>query len=124
MSSKPMYYQWLKNWPEFSESVSEYLIKYGDRLSKDLLNTYAWTILADCEDMKCVESALKWSKKTLTGEGAKKVMYLYTYGNLIYKSGEKEEAIKFLEEAVKVSGEVNGDLTMLLNKMKKGEKTW
>ena len=124
MSSKPMYYQWLKNWPEFSESVSEYLIKYGDRLSKDLLNTYAWTILADCEDMKCVESALKWSKKTLTGEGAKKVMYLYTYGNLIYKSGKKEEAIKFLEEAVKVSGEVNGDLTMLLNKMKKGEKTW
>ncbi len=120
MAAKPIYYEWLKNWPKFIESVSE----YGNTLSNDKLNSYAWVILSNCESQQYIDSALAWSKKTLTGEDPKKVLYSYTYSNLLYKSGKKEEAIKFLAEAVKLSGEVDGDLAILLNKIKKGEKTW
>ncbi|WP_207425647.1 tetratricopeptide repeat protein [Pedobacter sp. SYSU D00535] len=91
-----------------------------------MLNNYAWEIFKKCDDMACIQQALAWSKKTLEGKNAKEVMYLDTYANLLHKSGRTAEAIKIQEEAVALSGEKddNGNLTKVLNKMKKGEKTW
>lgn len=124
MASKPVYYEWKKDWLKFSGAVSAYLSAYENQINNDQINAYARTVLANCEDLKCIDSALAWSKKTLTGEDAEKIKYVYTHANLTYKLGKKEHAIKFLEDAVERSAEADKDLTALLDKMKKGEKTW
>jgi tetratricopeptide (TPR) repeat protein len=124
MSAKPMYFRWQDNWPAFSEAVSAYASKYGNGLNNNVINSYAWDIFLFSNDVKCMEAALAWSKGTLSGENDKNIMYLYTYGNLLYKSGKKEQAIATIEDAIKYSGEVNGQLTTLVGKMKNGEKTW
>ena len=49
-----------------------------------------------------------------------------TYANLLYKAGDKDEAIRIQSEAVEIAGEKdeNGQFSNVLKKMKKGEKTW
>jgi thioredoxin-related protein len=124
LEAKASHYQRFKNWPEFSKTVDAYIAKYSNRVSNGMLNNFAWAIFEHCEDKNCVLAALEWSKKSLTGADSKKVMYMDTYANLLYKSGNKSEAIKVQEDAVRISGENDGDLTKTLNKMKKGEQTW
>ena len=65
-----------------------------------MLNNYAWSICKDCNDLDCIQSALVWSKQMLIGEDENKVFFLDTYASLLYKAGQKNEAINMLEEAV------------------------
>ncbi|HXH99196.1 MAG TPA: thioredoxin fold domain-containing protein [Sphingobacteriaceae bacterium] len=123
MSAKPVYYSWLKNWPAFRESVSAYVSKYESRISSVKLNSYARTILTNSEDLNFVNSALDWSKKTLL-VAPKNISFLFTYANLLYKSGNKEDAIKNLQEAVNLSGGVNDGISETIKKMENGLKTW
>lgn len=124
MAAKPTYFQWQENWPAFSEAVSAYVSKYGNGLNSNAINSYAWSIFSNCNDARCMEAALNWSKGNLSGVNSKNINYLYTYGNLLYKAGKKEQAIATIEDAIKYSGEVNGQLTTLVSKMKNGDKTW
>lgn len=122
MTAKPMYYRWLDDWPQFSKAVSAYASRYGNTLNNNLLNIYAWDIFGSSNDVKCLEAALEWSKKTLSGTNEKNLNYLYTYSNLLYKAGKKEQAIASVEHMIKLSGEVDGQLANLVSKMKKGKK--
>lgn len=120
ITSKPMYYRWANNWPEFVSSVSS----YRDRLNKKQLNNYANDVFLFCEDPESLEKALEWSKFLLDGEHKQDISFLSTYADLLYKTGKKEKAIKTMEEAVALSGVKESHLTETLGKMKSGKKTW
>lgn len=123
LSTKAMYYQSKKNWPEFYSAVSSYMGKYGDKLSNMEINNFAWMVFQNCEDGACVETALEWSKRTLSGNDEKNPTFMDTYANLLYKAGRKEEAVKLEEEAARL-GTNDPNIAAALEKMKKGEKTW
>lgn len=122
-TAKAFYFQRKKDWPSFREAVSGYVAKYGGSLTSMQLNEFAWSVFEACDDVACLEAALSWSKKSLSGDFAKEPSFMDTYANLLYKTGKKAEAIKVQEEAVALAKD-NKDLAATLDKMKKGEKTW
>jgi hypothetical protein len=71
--------------------------------------------------MTCVKEALDWSKRSFKDK--ENPAFMDTYANIIYKLGNKEEAIKWEEKALALS---NNDKSYqeTIDKMKKGEKTW
>lgn len=126
LRSRKSYFEWKKDLPNFALAMDEYITKFPDELNKYELNNSAWWLFEKSDDPEALKSALAWSKKTLEGETAKEVMFMDTYANLLYKTGKKQEALALETEAVKLSGEKdeNGDLHKVLDKMKRGEKTW
>ncbi len=123
--SKVVYAQQKKNWNDFGPAVVAYMKSYGDNASPNEMNSFAWTVFENCDDMACVESALDWSKQSF--EGNNNHMFIDTYANLLYKSGKKKEAIEWETKAKELaikSGEDPKDYITALEKMEKGEKTW
>ncbi|WP_162056262.1 thioredoxin fold domain-containing protein [Pontibacter pamirensis] len=120
MTSKPMYYQWLKNWPEYVGHVHS----HRNKIDKFLLLRYANNVFLFSDDSVSLRKALDWSRELLVGENKKSPRFLLNYANLLYKTGKKEEAIKVMEEAVALSGQEGGHFAEALDKMKNGKKTW
>jgi thiol-disulfide isomerase/thioredoxin len=115
------YFQRQKNWPAFRDEINAFLGSSANSLVSAQLNDYAWSIFQNCEDQKCIESALAWSRKSVDSQ--KDPMFMDTYANLLYKAGKKTEAIKVQEEAIKLAKDP-ASYQATLDKMKKGEKTW
>ncbi len=121
LSSKVMFYQSKADWPGFQSAVQAYMKDYGANVSAPELNDFAWTVFENCKDMTCVKEALEWSKKSF--KDREDPAFLDTYANIIYKLGNKEEAIKWEEKALALSSDKKS-YQEVLDKMKKGEKTW
>jgi len=123
--SKVVYAQQKGNWNDFGPAVVAYMKLYGEHASSEQMNSFAWNIFENCDDMACVESALEWSKKSFAKTNNH--MFMDTYANLLYKSGKKKEAIewetKAKDHAIKAGADAK-DYTATLEKMEKGEKTW
>lgn len=121
--SKLQYYFTEKNWPAFKDAVNEHLANNGQPVAPASLNNFAWTIFENCDDPACLQAALAWSKQSF--EGNDNPMYLDTYANLLYKSGDKDNAIKWQEKAVEKAPEADKEnYIATLDKMKKGTPTW
>lgn len=121
--SKAQYYGFHKDWPIFKDAVNEFVQLSNKAISPEMLNSFAWTIFENCNDAACITSALTWSKRSL--EGGENAAYLDTYANLLYKSGDKVNAIKWQEKALgaaSVGEKENYQAT--LDKMKAGQPTW
>lgn len=121
--SKAQYFAREKNWTAFKDAVNDYLTVNPKAVSAEMLNSFAWTIFENCEDAACIKSALNWSKKSL--EGGEQAMFIDTYANLLYKSGDKANAIKWQEKALSLAaaGEKE-NYQGTLEKMKAGQPTW
>ena len=88
-----------------------------------LYNMFSWSIFENISDTSLLNTALSWSKKSI--EQDEKPMYIDTYANLLYKLGQKEEAIKQEEKAISLlKDEDKKSYKETLEKMKKGERTW
>lgn len=91
------------------------------------LNSIAWEVFRKVSDKNQLQDALRWSERSLELQPHHS-SYLDTSANLLYKLGQKEEAIAKEEEAIRyipkenISGRKNYEET--LQKMKAGEKTW
>jgi thioredoxin-related protein len=120
-SSKVMYYQSKGDWTNFQTAVMAYMKDYNNKASADELNNFAWTVFENCKDLACVKEALEWSKKSFDGNN--NPMFIDTYANILYKLGNKQEAIKWEEKALALSNN-DKEIQTTLDKMKKGEKTW
>ncbi|MGJ1265746.1 thioredoxin fold domain-containing protein [Sphingobacterium spiritivorum] len=119
---KPQFYFSKKDWPAFKDAVNAYI--NTSKVDANQLNSFAWTIFENCEDKACIESALAWSKKSLE-EGDENAAYLDTYANLLYKKGNKDEAITTQEKAVAAADEDSkAELQVNLDKMRNGQPTW
>lgn len=121
--AKTIWYQHVKDWNNFKITVVNYMDAYGDKASTFQKNEFAWGIFQNCNDMACVEKALEWSKQSFAKDSVPG--YIDTYANLLYKLGRKDEAIEWETKAANltVEGDKKGYYDVI-EKMKKGEKTW
>jgi len=120
MTAKPMYFQWSQNWPAYTEYISS--IK--GKIDNQQLNSYANNLFLFSNDDVNLKTALAWSKELTTKRDKNNPRYLYTYANLLYKTGKTEEAIKVMNQTIELAGAEGHFLTETLEKMKAGEKTW
>ena len=89
----------------------------------DELNSNAMVIFEIATNTPLLNKALTWSKRSI--EQDENPMYIDTYANLLYKLGQKNEAIKQEEKAISLLKEEDKKSYIeTLEKMKKGEKTW
>lgn len=94
-----------------------------DRISMTL-NNIAWEMFQKVSDVNTLQDALRWSDRSLELT-PNNPMWLDTYANLLYKLGQKEEAIAKEEEALRYADKKNSEgFQETLGKMKAGEKTW
>ncbi|MFD2967999.1 thioredoxin family protein [Sphingobacterium bambusae] len=120
---KAQYFFSKKNWPAFKDAVNDLFAISDRKVPASTLNSFAWSVFENCDDAACIQAALNWSKQSL--EGSEEPAFLDTYANLLYKSGDKENAIKYQEKAVaKASDSEKENYVATLDKMKKGEQTW
>ena len=89
------------------------------------LNGVAWDFFKKVTDIKPLENALRWSKRSLEIY-PNNHMFIDTYANLLYKLGRKQEAIVNETEALRLASESKSDTKVYentLKKMKADEKT-
>ena len=121
--AKVAYAQQTQNWPAFQTNIVAYMAKYCNNCNPAELNEYAWTVFENCKDKDCLEKALAWSQMSF--EKNQEPGMMDTYANLLYKLGRTNEAIRVEEKALALADE--GDkkgYQEVIDKMKKGEKTW
>jgi hypothetical protein len=117
--AKPIYYEWLNDWLNFSKSVE--FLKTHHSLSTQLLNQYAYRLLSSSNDPQVLKSALTWTDDTFELQDGGFYLGAYIRANLLYKLGEKEAAIRMHESTLKLGGE-NSQISDELKKMKGNEK--
>ena len=118
------YYQVNGNWEKFMKNAEVYTEKYMDYSNKDyawsMLNVYAWSVYENLSDKKSLQTASKWAKKSI--ELQENYYNLDTYAAIQFKLGNKTEAGKYAELAVKKGKEEGVDVSAteeLLVKIKK-----
>lgn len=121
--SKSQYYMSKKNWPQFKDAVNEYLLASNSTITAQELNSFAWSVFENCDDPACLNAALAWSKQSL--EKGEDAAYLDTYANILYKTGDKKNAIVFQEKALQLAAaDEKETYQTTLDKMKSGKPTW
>lgn len=113
------------NWKGYAEAVEKYITIQTP--SNTELNEYAWTIFGKCNKKAILEKALKWSKMSFTNKEKIDPGYIDTYANILYKMGEKNEALKWEKKAQKIAIEQGLDKNWgqdVIDKINKGEQTW
>lgn len=122
--AKVLFYLNRQQWQDFGPAIVAYMKSYGDRVSQNDLNEYAWTVFQNCNDTTCLQNALEWSKRSFEKE--QNPAFMDTYANILYRLGRKDEAIQWEQKAldlVENDTEKKG-YQQTLDKMKAGEKTW
>lgn len=111
------------DWPNFAATAAPYVEKYGARVSPNELNSFAWTVFENVSDKGILTSALSWSKRSVQQQ--EDPNFMDTYANLLYKLGQKDEAISWEQKALNLAPD-NAKQTFqtALDKMKSGENTW
>lgn len=123
LKTKIQYFSYKNDGDNAVASIVAYMKKYGHKADPQALNEYAWTIFEKCNDMKCIEQALEWSKRSFKEN--EMPAFMDTYANLLYKAGKKADALAWEEKAMnKANGDEKKNYETTLEKMKKGEKYW
>ena len=86
-----LYCPFMQDWVGFQQAIVLYMKKYGRTVMPTELNNFAWIILKHGTDMKCIEKALEWSKRSF--QDKENPNFMNTYANLLFKLGKKQEAI-------------------------------
>lgn len=127
------YYQVKNMIPEFDKMVLNYAKKYSNDFADVDYNNLAWDVFITTENKQVLEEALKWAKKGVEmvdrKPGSNYVNFMDTYANLQYKSGNKDEALKWEKMALEVAQKEENEkkataFKSTIAKMEKGEKTW
>lgn len=98
---KAQYYVQSRNWTSLRDIIDSYLT--SEDLSSNQLNSFAWEVFENSNDAACLDAALKWSKKAVEQDA--RSAYLDTYANLLYKKGDKTNAIKWQEQALSLAND-------------------
>lgn len=117
--AKLQYYEWLNDWGNFNNCLLNYTSN-GNSIDLDFIDTNAWDFTTFCEDKKYFSDAIKWSAVLLKNE--KHPYYLQTYSRLLYKAGEKDLAIQYMEKCASLLKSSNVSINETIEKMKKGEE--
>lgn len=138
LNCKISYYRKLRDWRKWaicqSKKIEKYSLKSGDGFWK--LNLPAWDVFLHCNDKKVLKMALKWSDLSIKiDEPNSNPQCLDTRANLLYKLGnrkdamfQEEKAIEIAEGSAKKLGKQKSPFfdayTQILIKMRKREPTY
>jgi thiol-disulfide isomerase/thioredoxin len=126
---KVIYYKNQKEVAPFETAMNRYMDLCGSRLGDYDRNEAAWNVFLVSSNHKLLERAIAWSKQCIAKYPSPKLDYAYldTYANLLYKAGDKKDAIIWESRALE-AGANNAKQKKVfeetLDKMKRGEKTW
>ncbi|MRX48426.1 thioredoxin family protein [Pedobacter puniceum] len=129
LASKPIYYDWVKDYNKFCESFIEFTDLYPEVLDDNLLRYYIWNIIKNSEDKTILNNAIKFTTQTKFFKEKRSPIIQTGYATLLYKIGNKVESLLAVDEAIKIAKDLNQDsyITRLENlkiKIEKGEKAW
>lgn len=141
LDAKLKWFFFYGNMLKYATTLNDKMEKYGSdttSMGEDFkLNNRAFLIWQGIKDTPELKRIISWMTGVVRrGEKATGVyteywpLYIDTYANLLYKVGDKNEAIKWQELAVTKSKELGlgkGDIKTLeenLELMKKGQPTW
>jgi len=122
------YCQRKRDWKHYSEYTVQYVNKYlMDKNDKNLsmtLNQFAWTFYEQEEitDKELLKNAITWIKKSIELESS--YYNTDTYAALLYKTGNKKEALKIADKAIELAKKGEQDFSAteeLVKKIKAGK---
>jgi thiol-disulfide isomerase/thioredoxin len=106
---------------EESELKNEYTILYlnefGDELDWSLLNQYAWDFFESQTDKEILRSALGWALKSVSKDS--NFFNNDTVAQLYFKLGNKKDARKYAEAALRLGKQAGEDVTETESLLKK-----
>lgn len=112
---------YIANERQENELYQLYLIKYldefGDELTWDELNQFAWDFYEKVQDKDMLKSALSWALKSISKES--NFYNNDTAAHLYYKLGNKNDARRYAEIALKMGKESGEDVTETEKLLKK-----
>ncbi len=94
---KASYYEQTEEWEKYAPAAIDFIDTYGKR-DLDLVNHAAWTFYENVEDEAHLKKALEWMEEAI--RKSKSFFYYETYAALLFKTGQKEEALKIANEAI------------------------
>jgi len=119
-----LYYLRESNMSKFVMYKQKIHDKYPRHIEIFDMNNDAWKVFQKAEEKDLLTIALAWSEKVLEKEPTGN--YYDTYANILYKLGDKEQAIRIEQKALTLdtgNGAID-DIRNNLEKMKKGIPTW
>lgn len=112
------------DWPAFAGAVSSYISDYREGLSNERLLKYCNDVWNFCSDRGTQQEAIGWTERLLNVSGRKHPGYLYANAILLYKTGQKEPAIRVIEEASRIDKGFASGYQKAIEKMNRGEALW
>ena len=116
------YYEQLKMTDFLIEYAFKYISKYPDVITNDKLNDWAWNSFVKVTDKDILKKALAISKQSFAVSNAPE--FMDTYAQLLYKTGNKEEAIKVEQKAMDKADKDKESYQKTIDNMKADKKTW
>lgn len=126
LEGRTAYYRYKEDWREYTKAIAELFNKYyytNTPLNSFALNNAAWEIFLYSDNKDEIESAISWMEKIVVREGNATAEDLDTYANLLYKSGNRDLAIKWEKNAVELNP-IEKLFRETLAKMEEGKPTW
>lgn len=96
------YYSSLSDWSNFCNTAEILISKYMDQQNSEdalIVNDICWKIYEKVTDKQKLEKAIQWSKHSVE---LKDAPFMDTYANLLFKSGNKKEAILVEEKVIEI----------------------
>jgi thioredoxin-related protein len=143
LNAKQLWFFYHKQWKNYAEAGIPIVDQEGiDSLPPMTLNNDAWLLFLYSDDKNALTKALLWMKRALELDSINKYPlpqtkagFLDTYAQLLYKLGQKSQAIVLEERVVALSsdeeqrerkkkGDYSNSFVETLRKMKIGEITW
>lgn len=87
------------------------------------INNMSWSVFENVSDLNVLHTAMKTMQYDLEKFEANNPFAIDTYANLLYKLGNKQQALIWELKALKLSNN-DEDIRKVYNKMKNNEKTW
>ena len=135
INSKVIFYSVTKDWHQFAESLVQKNDKFGldtVGINKFLLNNMIWDVIfLHSNDKRIINKGISYME-TLLKLDPNSQIWLDTYANLLYKSGQISSALEWESRALRIEEEkaakgnrpIDPSYEQILQKMKKGIPTW
>jgi len=94
------WYQKLGDYANYAQVTVTYIDKYAAN-DANMLNNVSWTFYEKVTDKKMLAKAVEWSKKS-NELHRDDPAFLDTYSGLLFKTGNKQEAISIQEKAISI----------------------
>lgn len=122
-------YENSKDWNNYQNAVAYFINEFSPDISSKQLNEYARNIFLHSNDTAHLQDALGWSDKCCKNKDTtgfpNLALYFDTYANLLYKLGQKEEALLWEQKAINLATKFKQKIyRQIFDKMKSGQRTW